>query len=101
MSLDIRDSELTTAPRAARSHLLKYRLSPYLLIHPALRPAFADLVTDSPTAVRLGGDESKITRAGAEVLADVNAAVASARDAARGPNRARKRAAGEQDGKDL
>jgi len=59
MGFEIRDDELITAPRAARSYLLKHRLSPYLLIHPALQPEFADLVTASPNAVLLGdaGDD--------------------------------------------
>jgi HAD superfamily hydrolase (TIGR01458 family) len=59
MGFKIRDDELITAPRAARSYLLKHRLSPYLLIHPALRPEFDDLVTESPNAVLLGdaGDD--------------------------------------------
>lgn len=59
MDLAVDDDELITAPRAARAHLLKHRLSPYLLIHPALKPEFADLITDSPNAVLLGdaGDD--------------------------------------------
>jgi HAD superfamily hydrolase (TIGR01458 family) len=54
MGFEIGDAELISAPRAARSYLLERRLSPYLLIHPALQPEFADLVTDSPNAVLLG-----------------------------------------------
>ncbi len=59
MGIEIGDGELITAPRAARAYLLKHELSPYLLIHPALMPEFADLVTDSPNAVLLGdaGDD--------------------------------------------
>ncbi len=59
MGFEIEDNELITAPRAARAYLLKHKLSPYLLIHPALKPDFADLVTDSPNAVLLGdaGDD--------------------------------------------
>lgn len=54
MGFEIEDNELISAPRAARAYLLKHELSPYLLIHPALKPDFADLVTDSPNAVLLG-----------------------------------------------
>lgn len=54
MGFKVRDEELMTAPRAARAYLVKHELSPYLLIHPALEPEFADLVTDSPNAVLLG-----------------------------------------------
>ncbi len=54
MGFEIENDELITAPRAARAYLLKHELSPYLLIHPALKPEFADLVTDPPNAVLLG-----------------------------------------------
>jgi HAD superfamily hydrolase (TIGR01458 family) len=59
MGFEIEKGELMTAPRAARAYLLKHELSPYLLIHPALKPEFADLATDSPNAVLLGdaGDD--------------------------------------------
>jgi HAD superfamily hydrolase (TIGR01458 family) len=54
MGFAISPDELITAPRAARSHLISHGLSPYLLIHPALEPEFADLVGESPNAVLLG-----------------------------------------------
>ncbi len=54
MGFEIENDELITAPRAARAYLLKHELSPFLLIHPALKPEFADLVTDTPNAVLLG-----------------------------------------------
>ncbi len=59
MGFNITDDELITAPRAARAYLLRHELSPYLLIHPALKPEFADLVKGSPNAVLLGdaGDD--------------------------------------------
>ncbi len=59
MGLEIGDDELLTAPRAARAYLIRHKLSPFLLIHPALKPEFIDLVVGSPNAVLLGdaGDD--------------------------------------------
>ena len=54
MGFIISPDELISAPRAARAHLISHGLSPYLLIHPALEPEFADLVGESPNSVLLG-----------------------------------------------
>jgi HAD superfamily hydrolase (TIGR01458 family) len=54
MGFIISPDELITAPRAARAHLIAHGLCPFLLIHPALEPEFADLVKGSPNAVLLG-----------------------------------------------
>lgn len=59
LGLEIPDDELITAPRAARAYLLRHKLTPHLLIHPALEVEFSDLVTGPPTAVLVGdaGDD--------------------------------------------
>jgi HAD superfamily hydrolase (TIGR01458 family) len=59
MGFDIAPVELLTAPRAAREYIDSHGLRPYLLIHPALEPEFADLETDSPNAVLLGDAEDR------------------------------------------
>ncbi|MDX1431753.1 MAG: TIGR01458 family HAD-type hydrolase [Gammaproteobacteria bacterium] len=59
MGFDIAPNELLTAPRAARAYIESRSLRPYLLIHPALEPEFADLDTESPDAVLLGDAESR------------------------------------------
>ena len=59
MGLDVPDEELITAPRAARAYLIRHKLVPHLLIHPALEGEFSDLATGPPTAVLVGdaGDD--------------------------------------------
>ncbi|MDX1513542.1 MAG: TIGR01458 family HAD-type hydrolase, partial [Gammaproteobacteria bacterium] len=60
MGLPIGDDELITAPRAARAYLLRRKLVPHLLVHPALKDEFSDLIgADTPTAVLVGdaGDD--------------------------------------------
>jgi HAD superfamily hydrolase (TIGR01458 family) len=59
MGFDIAPEELLTAPRAAREYIDSRGLRPYLLIHPALEPEFADLDCDSPNAVLLGDAEDR------------------------------------------
>ena len=59
MGFDIAPDELLTAPRAARAYVDSRGLRPYLLIHPALEPEFADLDTGSPNAVLLGDAEDR------------------------------------------
>lgn len=54
LGLDVADSELITAPRAARAYLIRHNLSPHLLIHPALESEFSDLANGPPTAVLVG-----------------------------------------------
>ncbi len=59
MGFDIAPEELLTAPRAAHAYISAKQLRPYLLIHPALEPEFADLDTQSPNAVLLGDAEDR------------------------------------------
>ncbi|MEJ2347270.1 MAG: TIGR01458 family HAD-type hydrolase [Gammaproteobacteria bacterium] len=50
----IRPDELLTAPDAARRYLADHSLSAFALIHPALRPEFADLIHAGADAVLIG-----------------------------------------------
>lgn len=52
--------QVFTAPAAIRNHLVSHRLHPYLLIHEALEPEFADLDRDDPNAVVLGDAERRL-----------------------------------------
>jgi HAD superfamily hydrolase (TIGR01458 family) len=61
LGLKIDDEEVFSAPQAARQLLHQRDLRPLLLIHPDLRPDFADLLTDNPTAVVLGDTGPSLT----------------------------------------
>ncbi|MDD3518171.1 MAG: TIGR01458 family HAD-type hydrolase [Chromatiales bacterium] len=54
MGFAIAEDHVFTAPRAVRAHIEREHLRPWLLIHPNLKPEFADLATDDPNAVVLG-----------------------------------------------
>jgi HAD superfamily hydrolase (TIGR01458 family) len=54
MGFEIDESEVYTAPSAARDYLRLQGLSPYLLVHPNLEAEFSDLVTTEPNAVLIG-----------------------------------------------
>jgi HAD superfamily hydrolase (TIGR01458 family) len=54
MGFSIAGEEIFTAPGAVRAALERQRLTPLLLIHPNLKPEFADFCGDSPDAVVLG-----------------------------------------------
>lgn len=53
MGFQLAEDEVFTAPLAARAYLVEAGLRPFLIIHPALEPDFADLPTDEPNAVFL------------------------------------------------
>jgi len=61
MGFPARPEELFTAPMAARDHLQRHGLRPYLLIHPELAPEFRDLEGPAPDAVLLGDAGSGFT----------------------------------------
>jgi HAD superfamily hydrolase (TIGR01458 family) len=54
MGFSIPEGDIFTAPGAVRAVLVRGRLTPLLLIHPALEPEFADLAGPEPSAVVLG-----------------------------------------------
>ncbi len=54
MGFSIHTEQLFTAPTAVHDYLSKSRLSPYLVVHPALETEFADLAIDNPPAVVIG-----------------------------------------------
>jgi HAD superfamily hydrolase (TIGR01458 family) len=54
MGFEIDEGDIFTAPSAVRAHLRTAGLRPWLLIHPALEPEFADVETQDPNAVVIG-----------------------------------------------
>ena len=54
MKMPVDQSELYTAPVAARHYLLAHGLRPYALVHPAIHDEFADLASAAPNCVVLG-----------------------------------------------
>lgn len=54
LGFDIEEKELLTAPHVVATFLRKHGLRPFLLIHPALKPEFADFRTGDPNTVVLG-----------------------------------------------
>ena len=63
MGLPVEDSRLLTAPDAARAHLAREGLTPYLLVHPAIEAEFADIAGARPDAVLLGDAGEGFTHA--------------------------------------
>jgi len=61
MQFPIQEKDIFTAPMAAHDYLLHQSLSPYLLIHPSLRPDFADLTSKTTDAVLIGDAETEFT----------------------------------------
>lgn len=54
LGIDIRADELFTAPQAISNYLHEHKLTPWLLIHPALAEEFAGFDSDRPDAVVIG-----------------------------------------------
>ncbi|WP_178861561.1 TIGR01458 family HAD-type hydrolase [Thiomicrorhabdus cannonii] len=54
MGFELSETELFTAPQAARHYLLANNLKPFCILHPNLLPEFTDLQSDSPNCVLLG-----------------------------------------------
>lgn len=61
MQFPIQEKDIFTAPMAAHTYLTSHSLSPYLLVHPSLKPDFADLTGESPDAVLVGDAASDFT----------------------------------------
>ena len=59
--LDIKKEQLFTAPLAARQYIGENNLSPYLLIHPDLRPEFSDFNNRNFDSVLVGDAGSAFT----------------------------------------
>ncbi len=54
MRFPVEERDIFTAPMAAYAWLKAHDLHPYLLVHPALKPDFVDLVDTRPNAVLIG-----------------------------------------------
>ncbi len=54
MGLEVSAQHLFTPVVAARQYLIARKLAPHLLVHPAIRSEFADLIGPTPGAVLLG-----------------------------------------------
>ncbi len=63
MQFPIQEKDIFTAPMAAHAWLVSQTLSPYLLIHPSLKPDFADLTSENPDAVLVGDAAEDFTYA--------------------------------------
>ena len=57
LGLSVPEDEIFTAPRAVADYLRSHRLSPWLLVHPAIQQEFAGLVDQQPSAVVIGDAE--------------------------------------------
>ena len=54
IGLVCREEEILTAPQAIRAYLQEHKLTPWLLVHPAIEEEFADLCGPAPDTVVLG-----------------------------------------------
>lgn len=63
MGIDVHADEIFTAPMAAKSYVQQRGLRPYLLLHRAIRPEFADLDQHDPDCVVLGDARDDLTYA--------------------------------------
>jgi len=61
MQFPVYERDIFTAPMAAHDYLESLALSPYLLIHPALKPDFADLINENHDAVLIGDAAEEFT----------------------------------------
>ncbi|MGD9843042.1 MAG: TIGR01458 family HAD-type hydrolase, partial [Steroidobacteraceae bacterium] len=61
MQIDVHREEMFTAPMAAKAYLQQHHLRPYLLLHAAIRPEFADLEQNDPDCVVLGDARDDLT----------------------------------------
>jgi len=61
MHFPIQEKDIFTAPMAAHAYLAAQSLSPYLLVHPSLKPDFADLTGEHPDAVLIGDAATDFT----------------------------------------
>lgn len=63
MQIDVLPDEIFTAPMAAKAYLQQHRLRPYILLHTAILPEFADLDRHDPNCVVLGDARDDLTYA--------------------------------------
>lgn len=61
LGFDVDESELFTAPKAAKQYLLHHQLQPYCLIHTLLKPEFKDIDQNNPNCVLLGDAQDSLT----------------------------------------
>lgn len=58
---DLEMGDVFTGAAAAVAHLHTHRLTPYLLVHPALEAEFADVIGEHPNAVVIGDAAERFT----------------------------------------
>jgi HAD superfamily hydrolase (TIGR01458 family) len=63
LGLAIDPAEVFTAPQAVRNYLVEHRLTPWLLVHPAIEEEFSDLCGSVPNVVVLGDAAEAFTYA--------------------------------------
>lgn len=61
LGFDVEETELFTAPKAAKQYLLHHQLRPYCLIHTLLKPEFEDIDQTHPNCVLLGDAQDGLT----------------------------------------
>ncbi|MEO0948781.1 MAG: TIGR01458 family HAD-type hydrolase, partial [Cyanobacteria bacterium J06641_5] len=54
MGISVMETELFTAPIAAKRYIQQQKLRPFCLVHEAIRDEFADLAQQDPNCVLLG-----------------------------------------------
>lgn len=54
------ESELFTAPQAAKNYLVEHQLKPFCILHPNLMPEFVELQSNEPNCVLLGDAQDEL-----------------------------------------
>lgn len=60
LGFHLEESELFTAPQAAKNYILEHQLKPYCILHPNLMPEFTELQSDTPNCVLLGDAQDEL-----------------------------------------
>lgn len=61
LGFEVEETELFTAPKAAKQYLLHHQLRPFCLIHTLLKPEFEDIDQTDPNCVLLGDAQESLT----------------------------------------
>lgn len=60
MGFSLEESELFTAPQAAKNYIVSHQLKPYCILHPNLIPEFSELQSNQPNCVLLGDAQDEL-----------------------------------------